>query len=106
MNPLLSQHCDAKAKKLSPSQIKSLLPLVPGWKIKSAALTRTFNFRNYHESLAFVHATAWISHGEDHHPDIALTYNTVALKYSTHSAAGLTQSDFICAAKIAALLTV
>ena len=55
--------------------------------------------------LAFVNATAWISHRENHHPDIELGYNRVTLRYTTHAANGLTENDFICAAKVDALLT-
>ena len=55
--------------------------------------------------MAFVNATAWISNGEDHHPDNELGYNRVKMRYSTHSAGGLTENDFICAAKVDALLT-
>ena len=100
------KHCDTKAPKLSDPEIAALLLQVPGWSIESNQLSRTFNFRNYYESLAFVNATAWISHGQDHHPDIALGYNAVTMRYSSHSAGGLTENDFICAAKVSALLTV
>jgi 4a-hydroxytetrahydrobiopterin dehydratase len=56
--------------------------------------------------VAFVNATAWISHREDHHPDIKLGYSRVTMNYSTHSVGGLTESDFICAAKVNALLNI
>ena len=53
--------------------------------------------------MAFVNATAWISHRSDHHPDIALGYNQCKVVYTTHSVNGLSINDFICAAKIDAL---
>jgi 4a-hydroxytetrahydrobiopterin dehydratase len=89
---------------LSPDQIQQKLPTVPGWQITDGELTRTFKFKNYHESMAFVNATAWVSHAQDHHPDIELGYNTVKMRYSTHSVGGLSENDFICAARINALL--
>ena len=54
--------------------------------------------------MAFVNAAAWISHRENHHPDIELGYNTVKMRYATHAIGGLSENDFICAAKINALL--
>src|SRR5205814_1932437 len=89
---------------LTPDKIQQKLPTVPGWAIQNAQLTRTFKFKNYHESMAFVNATAWVSHAQDHHPDIELGYNTVKMRYSTHSAGGLTDSDFTAAALINKLL--
>ena len=95
----------AGASALTRGQIAALLPQVPGWKIVAGELTRTFKFQNYYESTAFVGATAWISHRQDHHPDVELGYNTVKMRYSTHSVGGLSENDFICAAKINALET-
>jgi 4a-hydroxytetrahydrobiopterin dehydratase len=66
---------------------------------------RTFRFQSHYASIAFVNAVAWISHREDHHPDMAVGYNTVTVSYSTHSVGGLSENDFICAAKIDALGT-
>jgi 4a-hydroxytetrahydrobiopterin dehydratase len=92
------------ARALAPKQANALLPQVAAWKIASGELTRSFKFKDYHESMAFVNATAWISHGQNHHPDIELGYNTVKMRYSTHSVGGLSENDFICAAKVNALL--
>jgi 4a-hydroxytetrahydrobiopterin dehydratase len=98
------QDCEGGTGKLSPDAIADLLKQVPGWSLANNELRRTFKFKNYYESTAFVNATAWISHRENHHPDIELGYNQVTMRYSTHSAGGLTESDFICAAKINALM--
>jgi 4a-hydroxytetrahydrobiopterin dehydratase len=54
--------------------------------------------------MAFVNALAWIAHGEDHHPDLQVGYNRVLVRFSTHSIGALSENDFICAAKIDALL--
>ena len=98
------QACESGVGKLSPDSVADLLKQVPGWELANGELRRTFKFKNYYESTAFVNATAWVSHREDHHPDIELGYNKVTMRYSTHSVGGLTQNDFICAAKISALL--
>jgi len=92
--------------KLSHAMIVELHQQVAGWDIVGEALQRVFKFKNYYEAVAFVNATAWISHREDHHPDIELGFNKVTMRYSTHSAGGLTENDFICAAKVNALLSI
>ncbi|MEM7207074.1 MAG: 4a-hydroxytetrahydrobiopterin dehydratase [Pseudomonadota bacterium] len=77
-----------------------------GWasdeSVKSIA--RCFTFGNYYETLAFVNAVAWIAHQQDHHPDLLVRYRTCEVVYSTHSVGGLSINDFICAAKIDALI--
>ncbi len=64
---------------------------------------KTYRFVDYHHTMAFVNATAWISHQQDHHPDIVLGYNQCKVVYTTHSVNGLSINDFVCAAKIDAL---
>jgi len=68
------------------------------------SISRTFRFKNYYQTLAFVNALAWIAHGEDHHPDLEVGYNRCLVRYSTHTVGGLSENDFICAARIDALL--
>ena len=102
---LTTKHAQTNAANLPDDRAHSLLQKLPGWEIANSELRKTFKFKNYHESMAFVNATAFISHREDHHPDIELGYNKVTMRYSTHSAGGLTENDFICAAKVEALLT-
>ena len=79
------------------------LSLVPGWAVAGEFLERTFSFANYHETLAFVNALAWICHQEDHHPELVVTYNRCVVRFNTHSVNGLSINDFICAAKANAL---
>ena len=66
-------------------------------------LTKTFRFKNYYETMAFVNAAAWISHREDHHPDLLVGYSQCKVSYVTHAIKGLSTNDFICAAKLDAL---
>jgi 4a-hydroxytetrahydrobiopterin dehydratase len=67
-------------------------------------LAATFEFKDYYQTQAFVNACAWIAHREDHHPEITFGYQTARITYWTHAIGGLSENDFICAAKIDALL--
>ena len=75
-----------------------------GWKLIDGAIERTFRFTNFHETMAFVNAVAWIAHREDHHPDVAFGYNRCTLRFNTHDVNGISVSDFFCAAAVNALL--
>ena len=97
--------CAPGTPKLTDAQILILLAKLNGWEVKNGELTRTFHFKNYHETMAFVNATAWVSHHEDHHPDMEVGYNKCTMRYSTHAIGGLSENDFICAAKIDKLQT-
>ena len=85
---------------------KLLSELHEDWSIDSAGkeISRTYSFKNYYQTMAFVNALAWVAHAEDHHPDIEVGYNRCHVRYSTHAIGGLSENDFICAAKIDALL--
>jgi 4a-hydroxytetrahydrobiopterin dehydratase len=88
---------------LSRARIDALLKEVPGWSYDGKVIAKTWSFKNYYETLAFVNALAWIVHGEDHHPDLSVGYNRCRVEFSTHSIGGISENDFICAAKIEAL---
>lgn len=98
--------CAPGTPPLSREQATSMLAQVPGWSLNDTVteLSRTFKFKNYHETMAFVNAQAWVAHREDHHPDIEVGYNRCRVRFSTHSIKGLSENDYICAAKINALL--
>jgi 4a-hydroxytetrahydrobiopterin dehydratase len=98
--------CEAGAKPLDDRRVAELLKQLPGWGRTGGEIAKAFEFKNYHETMAFVNATAWVSHREDHHPDLEVGYNTCRVRYSTHSVGGLSENDFICAAKIEALLRI
>lgn len=97
------QPCEGGVPPLDSAAAQQLLKELDGWQLEAGHLCKTFKFRNYYESTAFVNATAWISHREDHHPDIVLGYNSCTVSYITHAIGGLSDNDFICAAKIDAL---
>lgn len=90
---------------LSRSQAQTLLSEIPGWALNENAteISRAYKFKNYYETIAFVNALAWIVHREDHHPDLEVGYNRCKIRFSTHSVKGLSENDFICAAKINAI---
>ena len=75
-----------------------------GWRLLDGALEKTFDFRNYHETIGFVNAVAFIANAENHHPDLALTYSRCTVRFSTHDVKGISVSDFFCASKVDALL--
>ena len=98
---------DNQTEPLSRAQAKKLLKkLHADWSIDTTGrvISRTFKFNDYYRTMAFVNALAWIAHAEDHHPDIEVGYNRCLVNFSTHSIGGLSENDFICSAKIDALL--
>ena len=103
---LASGPCRADAPRLDQEQVLKLKQAIdPEWELvdKGKAIERLFQLADFHETQAFFNALAWIAHRQDHHPDISLGYRTCRVRYSTHSAGGLTVNDFICAARIDAL---
>ena len=101
---LAAMHCRAGAPRLGTDELAAHAAVLPGWTSGGGALAKSFAFANYHETLAFVNALAWIAHREDHHPDIAFSYDRATLRFNTHSVGGISVNDFICAAKVEALL--
>ncbi len=93
----------AGAAALADRDIDAQLAVLAGWQRDGNAIARTFPFADYYETIAFVNALAWIVHAEDHHPDLVVGYNRCEVRFSTHSAGGITDNDFICAAKADAI---
>ncbi len=103
---LSSKHCkscEGGAPPLQKDDADSFLSTVPGWYYESGCISKIFNFKNFYHTMAFVNAVAWIAHCESHHPEMEISYNTCRISYTTHAAGGLTENDFICAAKVNAL---
>ena len=82
-----------------------LAELAPGWRIAEdgRSIRRAFGFADFYETMAFVNAVAWIANAEDHHPDLEVGYDYCRMAFSTHTVGGLSENDFICAAKVDAL---
>ena len=97
--------CEGGVPPLDRQEIDHLLKDLAGWILVGNELVKAFDFSNYYETMAFVNATAWVSHQEDHHPDLEVGYRQCRVRYSTHAIGGLSENDFICAAKIDALQT-
>jgi len=106
ISDLATRHCAAchGGTALPEATVKDMLGQVKAWELLDARLVKTFAFKNYYETMAFVNALAWVSHKEDHHPDLVVSYNKCRVEYWTHDANGITENDFICAAKADALL--
>jgi 4a-hydroxytetrahydrobiopterin dehydratase len=102
---LISRHCstcDSSTQKLSEAKQQEFLKeLGPEWRIVDGQrLTREFKFKNFADALAFTNKIGAMAEEENHHPDIYLTWGKVRVEISTHSAGGLTENDFVLAAKI------
>ena len=104
LTELASRHCAplrGPEHRLSSADAHSYLITLPGWTLveDGQAIRKTFKFDDYYRTMAFVNALAFIAHREDHHPDLGVHYNRVEVRFSTHDVGGLSQNDFICAAK-------
>ena len=93
--------------RLGEARIRELLPQIPGWELveDGAALRRQFDFKDYYRTMSFVNALAHVANAEDHHPDLSVHYDRCIVRFSTHDVGGLSENDFICAAKADALLS-
>ncbi len=104
--PLGERHCQRETRRLEADDISALVSqLHDDWSVDDRGVTiqRSFRFKNYYQTIAFVNALAWVAHHEDHHPDLEVGYNRCVVRYSTHSVGGLSENDFICASRIDAL---
>lgn len=92
---------------LTDVEIKDHLAAIDNWALQDGKIVKTFVFKNYYETLAFVNAIAWVIHADDHHPELVVTYNRCVVKFDTHSVnggkGGISENDFICAAKVDAI---
>jgi 4a-hydroxytetrahydrobiopterin dehydratase len=107
LSDLKKKHCAACKPGTPPvddAKVRVVLRELPGWELADKQISKTYKFANYYETLAFVNATAWISHHEDHHPDLEVGYNKCKVRYTTHSIGGISENDLICAAKVDGLM--
>jgi len=84
----------------------SYLDQLPGWEISGdkTGIRRTLRFKNFLETISFINAMAYMSEQQGHHPDFSAGYNYCEVLFTTHAIGGLSENDFICAAKINDLL--
>lgn len=101
------QACEGIGRALLPEQIDALLQqLDKSWQVQEnfKLIKRSFSFANFYETMSFVNALAWVANRENHHPDLLVGYNYCHVSFTTHALKGLTNNDFICAAKVDGLL--
>jgi 4a-hydroxytetrahydrobiopterin dehydratase len=94
-------HCrplDAGAR-LEGASLMAQLAELPHWTAHEGALRREFTFADFHRTIGFVNAVAWMANAQDHHPDLLVTYSRCTVCWRTHSAGGITLNDCICAAR-------
>jgi 4a-hydroxytetrahydrobiopterin dehydratase len=93
---------------LKPTEIVQRLAQAPGWSLHGdgphVAIQKTYTFANYHETISFVNAVAFIANAMDHHPDLSVHYNRCVVRFNTHDVQGISETDFDCAARVEALL--
>ena len=91
---------------LNQAEIAKELELLEDWEYcsKHHAIVRSFEFKGFYKTMAFVNAVAWIAHEHAHHPDMNVSYNKAVIYYQTHEAGGITENDIICARLVNGLL--
>ena len=98
--------CTEATPRVTPDEVNRLIATLPGYRadLLVGSISKVYEFADFYETMAFINAVAYVAHVEDHHPDMAISYNRCSVTYSTHAIGGLSENDFICAAKIEALL--
>lgn len=99
--------CEGGARPMSAAEAGKLLgSLHADWSLNDDAteIRRDFRFKGFYRTMAFVNAVAWIANNENHHPDLEVGWGHCLVRFSTHAIHGLSENDFICAAKVDALL--
>ena len=95
-----SAHCAPDSPPLTDAQLVAYFQAVPEWQRDGQKITREYKFKDHYQTQAFTNAVMWVSHREDHHPMLTVGYNTCRVELWTHTVGGLSDNDFICAAKI------
>ena len=103
---LINRHCQPLEghPAMGADEITAHLAQAPGWRLHEGSIEKSYTFPDFHRTIAFVNALAWIANREDHHPDLAVSYSRCTVRFNTHSVNGISINDFICAAKVDALL--
>lgn len=98
--------CEGGVEALTPDQVSEELAKVPGWSVSADTKTihRYFHLSGFSEVMAFVNALAAMADREGHHPDVHFGYNYCKVEFTTHAINGLSENDFICAAKVNQLM--
>jgi 4a-hydroxytetrahydrobiopterin dehydratase len=106
-NELLQKKCRHLDAGLADAEVAQYLSAVDGWTLEDGKIVKSYSFKNYYRTLAFVNAIAYVIHAEDHHPDLEVAYNRCKVKFNTHSVnggrGGISENDFISAVKVDAI---
>lgn len=98
----------AARRALTATEVVSQLARLQGWALSGegpqVAIEKTYRFANYFETIAFVNMVAFVAHVADHHPDLVVGFNRCVVRFNTHDVAGISATDFECAARIDAAL--
>ncbi|MFZ9034763.1 MAG: 4a-hydroxytetrahydrobiopterin dehydratase [Francisellaceae bacterium] len=111
MSELIEKKCQVceygDFKPFNTEEVKPYLEQVDSnWRLgdEGKKISREFQFKGFYKTMAFVNAVAWVANSEGHHPDMEVSFNKCVVNFTTHAVDGLTENDFICAAKVDALL--
>jgi len=97
---LAKRKCENGRPKLGAGQVRELLGQLSGWDAQGDKLHKTFTFKDFVTAMEFLNRVAEIAESEQHHPDFSVHYNKVDFTIWTHDVGGLSENDFILAAKI------
>ena len=101
---LLASNCrPLTGAPMSDASVAAQLQVLDGWSLQAGALARTYRFADYHQTIGFVNALATMVHREDHHPELRVGYDRCEVRYNTHSVGGISENDFVSAAKADAI---
>jgi 4a-hydroxytetrahydrobiopterin dehydratase len=92
--------CEGGVPKLEAARVNELLRELAGWRAADDKIHKTFTFDNFVMAMAFLGRVAELAEREQHHPDFSVHYNRVDFTIWTHAVGGLSENDFILAAKI------
>lgn len=98
--------CEGGVDTLDRESSEKMLADLPGWELSDDGkmISRRFEFPGFFRTMAFINAMAWVVNNENHHPDFSAGYNYCQMGFTTHAIDGLSENDFICAAKVNALV--
>jgi 4a-hydroxytetrahydrobiopterin dehydratase len=98
--------CEGGVEPMNRGEAEAMMNDIPGWKLSEdgKTISRRFEFKGFFRTMSFINAMAWIANAENHHPDFSAGYNFCLVNFTTHAIDGLSENDFICAAKVNALL--
>jgi len=92
--------CEGGVPKLNLEEAEQLRQEIPTWQLKEEKLYKSFKFKTFMDSIGFVNRMAEVAEAENHHPNFGVDYNKVNVTIWTHAVGGLSENDFILAAKL------